>query len=213
MSDNARRALPDRRKSWTQKLRLGDQTVYLTVGEYEDGTPGEIFIVLAKAGSTLRCALDQWARMFSGLLQQGRPLAKLVDMHLHVQCEPCGDVQGHPDIVRARSVFDLVARVLGLAYLGRTELANAGPVVLAPLPVVAAPVPPVLSVSAPATTEDPTPAELEQMADEYRQWANSRKQSAVSNDGRVCVTCGSPDMIRAGSCYTCRACGSTSGCS
>jgi ribonucleoside-diphosphate reductase alpha chain len=203
MSDNARRPLPDRRRSWTQKVRLDGQTVYLTVGEYSDGTPGEIFIVLAKAGSSLRCALDQWARMFSTALQQGKPLSKLVDMHLHVHCEPCGAVEGHPDIVRARSVFDLVARVLGLAYLGRTELANGET-----LPEPAAPVEAVQSPSV-----EPSAAELEEMAEGYRQWAGNQKKPAVSTDGTVCATCGSPDMMRAGSCYTCRSCGSTSGCS
>jgi ribonucleoside-diphosphate reductase alpha chain len=206
VSDNGRRALPDRRRSWTQKLRLGGQTVYLTVGEYDDGTPGEIFIVLAKAGSSMRCALDQWARMFSSNLQGGKPLSKLVDMHLHVHCEPCGAVEGHPDIVRARSVFDLVARVLGLNYLGRAELANAE---TSPEPA------PPATAHAPLPGEDISAAELEKMADGYRQWAGKRKQKqpAAATDGVVCATCGSPDMMRAGSCLTCRACGSTSGCS
>ncbi len=211
MEEPKRRKLPDRRNSVTHKLHVGGQTVYLTIGLFEDGTPGEIFIVLARAGSSMRCALDQWARMFSTALQWGCPLSRLCDMHLHVHCEPCGNVSGHPDLVRTRSIFDLVARLLGLTYLSRTELANQGAAQVETPVLPAHPgIPAVLGL--PLTGEEPPPEEMERRADEYREWAGKRKSTSSTNEGTICSTCDSTDMIRTGSCLTCRTCGSTSGC-
>ncbi len=203
---NERRLLPDRRLSWTRKLRLDDQSIYLTVGHFDDGTPGELFIVLSRAGSTLRCALDQWARMFSTALQYGAPLTELVDMHLWVQAEPCGDVVGHPDIVRARSVFDLVARVMGLEYLGRTDLGNEN---VLPLAQPAASVPEV----ADPVVRDATFEELEKVAEGYRQMAQKRSQAVAKGyEGQACQQCGHFTLKRTGTCLTCQTCAATSGC-
>lgn len=119
-----RRELPNRRRGYTQKARIGGHTVYLTTGEYEDGTLGEVFLTTHKNGTMVRALLDAVARTWSIALQHGVPLSKLVDANLHTRFEPCGQVEGHPRISSTTSILDYLARDLGIAYLGRDELAS-----------------------------------------------------------------------------------------
>lgn len=121
---STRRDLPNRRRGYTQKARVGGHTVYLTTGEYEDGTLGEIFLTTHKNGSMVRALLDNVARTWSIALQHGVPLAKLVDANLNTRFEPCGLVEDHPRITRATSILDYVARDIGIHYLGRDDLAG-----------------------------------------------------------------------------------------
>lgn len=122
MSD--RRDLPNRRHGYTQKARIDGHTVYLTTGEYEDGTLGEIFLTTHKDGSMVRALLDNVARTWSIALQHGVPLQKLVDANLNTRFDPAGIVEGHPRITRATSILDYLARDLGIHYLKRDDLAR-----------------------------------------------------------------------------------------
>jgi len=112
-----RRKLPDERRSITHKFSVANHEGYLTVGMYEDGQPGEIFIRMAKAGSTISGLTDVFATAVSMALQYGVPLKALVDKFLHVRFEPSGWT-GNRDLPYAKSVMDYIFRWLGIKFLG-----------------------------------------------------------------------------------------------
>lgn len=112
-----RELLPDRRNSWTQKVRIGDQTVYLTVGEYADGRPGEIFIDVSKSGTFVRGMLSTLARTVSIALQCGANLDMVVYMLREHNFPPNGPVQGSRDVKECLSVTDWIASELEAYYL------------------------------------------------------------------------------------------------
>jgi ribonucleoside-diphosphate reductase alpha chain len=116
-----RRKLPDERQSWTHKFSIGGHEGYITVGLYEDGAPGEIFITMAKEGSTISGLMDAFATAVSFNLQYGVPLKFLVDKFAHVRFEPSGWT-GNPQIPYAKSIMDYIFRWLGAKFLG-TEYA------------------------------------------------------------------------------------------
>ena len=117
-----RRRLPAKRHGFTQEARVGGHKLYLRTGEYEDGTLGEIFIDMHKEGAAFRSIINSFAIAISKGLQYGVPLQDFVDTFTFVRFEPQGMVSGHPNIKLATSVIDFVFRVLGLEYLGRTDL-------------------------------------------------------------------------------------------
>jgi len=117
-----RRRLPAKRHGFTQEARVGGHKVYLRTGEYEDGTLGEIFIDMHKEGAAFRSMINSFAIAISKGLQYGVPLREYVDSFTFVRFEPQGMVSGHPNIKLATSVIDYVFRVLGMEYLGRTDL-------------------------------------------------------------------------------------------
>jgi ribonucleoside-diphosphate reductase alpha chain len=117
-----RRRLPAKRHGFTQEARVAGHKVYLRTGEYEDGTLGEIFIDMHKEGAAFRSMMNSFAIAVSKGLQYGVPLQEYVDTFTFVRFEPQGMVMGHPNIKLATSVIDFVFRVLGLEYLGRTDL-------------------------------------------------------------------------------------------
>jgi ribonucleoside-diphosphate reductase alpha chain len=126
-----RRRLPAKRHGFTQEARIAGHKVYLRTGEYEDGTLGEIFIDMHKEGAAFRSMINSFAIAVSKGLQYGVPLEEYVDTYTFVRFEPQGMVAGHPNIKLATSVIDFVFRVLGMEYLGRTDLvqvADAPPV-------------------------------------------------------------------------------------
>ena len=112
-----RRKLPDERQSITHKFSIGGHEGYITVGMYEDGTPGEIFITMAKEGSTISGLMDALATAISFNLQYGVPLKFLVDKFAHVRFEPSGWT-GNPTIPYAKSIIDYIFRWLGAKFLG-----------------------------------------------------------------------------------------------
>ncbi len=112
-----RRKLPDERQSITHKFSIGGHEGYITVGLYEDGQPGEIFITMAKEGSTISGLMDCFATAISFALQYGVPLKFLVDKFSHVRFEPSGWT-GNPQIPYAKSVMDYIFRWLGAKFLG-----------------------------------------------------------------------------------------------
>src|SRR5580698_11676935 len=113
-----RRRLPDERRSLTHHFSVGGQEGYVTVGLYEDGLPGELFIRMAKEGSTVSGLMDSFATAVSLALQYGVPLKILCDKFSHTRFEPSG-WSGNPQIRYAKSVMDYIFRWLGLKFLPR----------------------------------------------------------------------------------------------
>jgi ribonucleoside-diphosphate reductase alpha chain len=190
-----RRKLPSERTSITHKFSIGGHEGYLTVGKYEDGTPGEIFIKMAKEGSTLSGIMDAFALSVSIALQYGVPLRALVDKFVNSRFEPSG-FTGNPKIHYAKSVVDYIGRWLGGKFISADYLDRE----TAPVQDEAAPaaLAPVAAASAPgARIAEPETA--------------ARTHSAIE-DAPYCSECGML-MTPNGSCYKCSNCGSTSGCS
>jgi len=210
-----RRKLPDERESITHKFSISGHEGYITVGKYEDGTPGEIFITMAKEGSTISGLMDSFATMTSLALQHGVPLNFLVDKFTHTRFEPSGFTK-NPEIPMTKSIMDYIFKWLATKFLDRESQAHAGVILREDVaPVVSKPVPNV----APLTKEDAsfvtslgtTPiiaAPKDADGPNTRNTATFRYQQ----DAPSCSDCGSI-MVRNGACYKCLNCGSTSGCS
>ncbi|WP_417230292.1 TSCPD domain-containing protein [Brevundimonas sp.] len=124
--DRTRRKLPDRRKGYIQKDAVGGHKVYIHTGEYDDGELGEIFIDMHKEGAAFRSVMNNFAIAISIGLQYGVPLDEFVDAFVFTRFEPAGRVTGNDSIQSATSILDYIFRELGVSYLGRHELANAG---------------------------------------------------------------------------------------
>ena len=191
-----RRHLPVERHSITHKFSVAGHEGYLTIGMYEDGTPGEIFIVMAKEGSTLSGVMDSFATTCSMALQYGVPLKVLVDKFSHTRFEPSG-FTSNPQVPYAKSIMDYIFRYLASKFLPAEEAKALGVQVEEP-PLTT------LSVSSPP------------LATTIRSIAGPAKKGALvdieDRDAPVCFECGSL-MVRNGACYKCLNCGSTSGCS
>jgi len=112
-----RRKLPDERRSITHKFSIGGHEGYITVGMYDDGAPGEIFITMAKEGSTISGLMDAFATAVSFNLQYGVPFKFLVDKFAHVRFEPSGWT-GNQQIPYAKSIMDYIFRWMGAKFLG-----------------------------------------------------------------------------------------------
>ncbi len=123
----AREKMPDRRKGYTQKARVGGHKVYLTTGEYQDGRLGEIFIDMHKEGAAFRSLMNNFAIAISLGLQYGVPLEEYVDAFTFTRFEPAGMVQGNEAIKNATSILDYIFRELAVSYLGRHDLAHVPP--------------------------------------------------------------------------------------
>ena len=120
-----RRELPSKRNGWTQKNKVGGQTIFLRTGQYEDGTLGEIFIDMHKEGATLRSMLNCFAIAVSIGLQYGVPLEEFVDKFAFTRFEPSGMVD-HPNLRSASSMLDYIFRLLAFEYLDREDLVQVG---------------------------------------------------------------------------------------
>jgi ribonucleoside-diphosphate reductase alpha chain len=190
-----RRKLPDTRHSITHKFSVAGHDGYINVGLYEDGQPGEIFITLGKAGSTLAGFADSFATAISFSLQHGVELRFLVDKFTHVRFEPSG-FTGNPEIPIAKSIVDYVFRWMAIQFLPKEEQP---------------------SMSAVANGHDlaisaETDAAGAALARAAAAQARERDVYVRQADAPPCHECGSL-MIRNGACYACVNCGSTSGCS
>jgi ribonucleoside-diphosphate reductase alpha chain len=186
-----RRKLPDERKSITHKFSIGGHEGYIIVGMYEEGAPGEIFVKMAKEGSTLSGFMDGLALSISIGLQYGVPLKALVDKLTNTRFEPSGFTE-NPSIRYASSVLDYIARWLGGKFLSSEYLK----------PRAASSDQDMIrsAISLPAVNaENRTPIQ-------------SSNSGGTTGDAPSCSTCGML-MVPNGSCYKCVNCGSTSGCS
>ncbi|NUP98839.1 MAG: vitamin B12-dependent ribonucleotide reductase, partial [Armatimonadetes bacterium] len=119
-----RHKLPDRRRGYTQKARIGGHKIYIRTGEYDDGKLGEIFLDMHREGAAFRSLMNCFAIAVSLGLQHGVPLEEFVDAFTFVRFEPNGMVTGNDRIKMATSVIDYIFRELAVSYLGRTDLAH-----------------------------------------------------------------------------------------
>ncbi len=184
----ARRKLPDERRSITHKFSISGHEGYITAGMYEDGTLGEIFVVMAKEGSTISGVMDAFATSISMALQYGVPLEALVEKFAHVRYEPSGFTT-NPEIPFAKSITDYIFRWLASKFLSREAQEAVGNQVS----------------GKPTGGEAMGAPAVEARAGEPIVYRNQL-------DAPSCHYCGSI-MTRNGSCYRCGNCGSTSGCS
>lgn len=202
-----RKHLPDERRSLTHKFSVGGHEGYLTVGFYDDGRPGEVFLRMSKEGSVISGLMDTIATMTSVALQYGVPLESLVEKFSHKRFEPSG-YTNNKDIPIAKSIIDYVFRWLGLKFLAQTQLeddesledqlvdprqlhsyaANGGDQELA------------------ASSAMLPNGGREHLA------AQEKRVASMQSDAPPCHACGSI-MVRNGTCYRCLNCGETSGCS
>jgi ribonucleoside-diphosphate reductase alpha chain len=192
-----RRKLPDERHAITHKFDIAGHEGYITVGLFDNGQPGEIFLVMAKEGSTISGFADAFAQAISYALQYGVPLQALVDKFSHVRFEPSGMTRNQ-EIRFAKSIVDYIFRWLASKFLSNDAQYNAGvngreldghgnghsltPTAAVPPPAAAAPA-----------------------------FVNPHTTIQNQEDAPPCSTCGSI-MIRSGACYKCSNCGNTSGC-
>jgi ribonucleoside-diphosphate reductase alpha chain len=189
-----RRRLPDDRTEIGRKFRVGDYEGYIHVGVFDDGTPGDIFIDIAKEGTTLAGLMNSFMIAVSLGLQYGVPLEVFVSKFAHMRFEPSG-ATNDPDIRAAKSIVDYVFRWMGKKFLTVDQQEEIG--ILSP--EVRARLSAAYAAGAPALPEfdHPTPG-----------------QTALFNaheDAIECSRCGGR-MVRAGTCYTCRDCGTSTGC-
>jgi ribonucleoside-diphosphate reductase alpha chain len=199
-----RRRLPDERLSITHKFDIAGHEGYITVGLYEDGQPGELFLTMAKEGSTISGFADAFAQAISYALQYGVPLQDLVDKFSHVRFEPSGMTK-NPDIRFAKSIVDYIFRWLAVKFLSPEAQFRAG---VNNREETTTPEQLVLDVRGTAAAE-PAPA----AAASRRALSPGTTFAAIQNqeDAPPCSTCGSI-MVRSGACYKCINCGTTSGC-
>ena len=194
-----RRRLSDERKSITHKFDIQGHEGYLTVGMFEDGQPGELFVTMAKEGSTISGLMDAFATQTSYALQFGVPLKFMVDKFSHMRFEPSGFTK-NKEIPIAKSIVDYIFRWMASHFLPVEEQDEAG-VVRRETPVATTP--------APATPGVTPSSELKVIATP----ANGiQKIAFINTDAPACPDCGAI-TVRSGSCYKCLNCGATTGCS
>jgi len=205
-----RHRLPDERHALTHKFEVAGHQGYLTVGMYEDGSPGELFLVMAKEGSTVSGLMDAFATAISMALQYGVPLRVLVDKFAHMRFEPSGFTK-NPEIPMAKSIMDYIFRWLGSKFLSAEEKVAIGLIhreeevpksekadeVGDPNPEATRNLGLRLVTSPAVNTSSPNAATYTFQA---------------QDDAPSCHDCGAI-MVRSGACYKCLNCGATSGCS
>jgi ribonucleoside-diphosphate reductase alpha chain len=203
-----RHKLQEERASITHKFKVGDHEGYITVGLYPNGEPGELFITMAKEGSTVSGLVDSFALAVSIALQHGVPLKLFCEKFAHTRFEPSG-WSGNPDIGYAKSIMDYIFRWLQLRFLtGQQQMLFEN---LRLKPVGALPSPDGVGDANGSTT--PLRTENRELRTGSPVHAADALSSIVDlGDAPSCSFCGSI-MTRNGSCYRCMSCGSTSGCS
>ena len=206
-----RRRLPDDRAAMTHKFSVGGQEGYITVGLYDDGSPGEVFVKMSKQGSTVSGLMDSVAIAWSMALQHGVPVESLIAKYIDHRFEPSG-FTGNPRIPMARSVVDYLARWMASKFLSEEDQRVAG-------------VLPGAEPSEPLVVDEEDEAPEDQLSfgqvtesngngngHAAPQEPGARPRLLLDSTGQTCSSCGSSDMVRAGTCLTCRTCGATSGC-
>jgi ribonucleoside-diphosphate reductase alpha chain len=195
-----RRRLPDDRVEVGRKFKVGEYEGYIHVGLFEDGTPGDIFVDIAKEGTTLAGLMNSFMISVSLGLQYGVPLEVYVSKFSHMRFEPSG-LTNDPDIRVAKSIVDYIFRWMGKKFLSPEQQEEAGiltPEVKARLAAAYAEAGEEAVSAVAAVTEAPPPGQTAL----FNQW----------EDAVECARCGGR-MVRTGSCYTCRDCGTNTGCS
>jgi len=186
-----RRKLPVERQAITHKFSVAGHEGYITVGMYEDGAPGEIFLVMAKEGSVVSGLMDAFATSVSLALQYGVPLSALSGKFTHMRFEPSG-FTGNPEIPIAKSIMDYIFRWLDLRFGEKAEVA--------------------MEATAENAAEVPSVTDAPAANLSGGQSTNDETVFKSQADAPPCTGCGSI-MVRSGACYKCFNCGTTSGCS
>ncbi len=203
-----RHRLPDDRNAITHKFSIGDHEGYITVGEYVNGQPGELFIHISKEGSTVSGLMDTVGALTSVALQSGVPIETLVRKFSHSRFEPSGWTR-NSDIGYASSILDYVFRWMGMRYLEQPAADVAA--AQAPLPLVETAPPARVPVDATQAENAAVPRFMSTLPQNgERREAPGAFQNQL--DAPPCHECGHI-MVRNGSCYRCFNCGATSGCS
>ncbi len=205
-----RQKMPRSRRGRTFEFRVADCKGFATIGEYDDGQPGEIFLTVSKQGSTMAGVMDAFAKSVSYGLQYGVPLRAFVEAFTNMRFEPAG-MTDDPDIRFASSIMDYLFRRLAIEYMSYDERAELG----------------IFSVD---ERLQPTLPGVEEQVTETHQGSDlapdpksvphvdgaqlpfAAPDPVRVSDAPMCMQCGIA-MVRAGSCYVCTSCGSTSGCS
>ena len=218
-----RERLPDTRQSVTHKFNVNGHEGYITVGLYDDGRPGELFITMAKEGSTIGGLMDSFGTAVSMSLQYGVPLEVLVNKFSHSRFEPMGYTT-NPDIRIAKSLVDYIFRWLGLKFLPGYREASQGLPTSAARPAAdrkretkgqtnngsnghASP------ANGSATRSVDRPEQLLQDPESFESVHDRNDQFArFQSDAPSCDNCGAI-TVRNGNCYLCHNCGNSMGCS
>src|SRR5437870_1983994 len=196
-----RRKLPDERKAVTHKFDIAGHEGYLTVGLYEDGMPGELFVTMAKEGSTISGLMDAFATQTSYALQFGVPLKFMVDKFSHMRFEPSGFTKNR-EIPIAKSIVDYIFRWMASHFLPVEDQDEAG----------------VIRRDDPAASSEPKAIqpEFKVIASTAPKTINGTATQKITfvntGDAPACADCGAI-TVRSGSCYKCLNCGATTGCS
>ncbi len=212
-----RRELPKMRTAKTFSFKVADSKGFMTVGEFEDGTAGEIFVNVSKQGSTLRGILDAFAISVSHGLQFGVPLKDYVKSLTSMSFAPAG-ITDDPDIRTASSIIDYIARRLALTYLPFDDRLELGLASMDDMPdeqtSLLGDVVQEAFDEQPATmvSEEPQITIKEVRTDPVAAIKQEVKSQSADDTAPICFNCGNQTQ-RAGSCYVCSSCGSTTGCS
>lgn len=217
-----RKKLPSRRTGFTQKAKVGGQTLFIRTGEYSDGRLGEIFVDMHKEGATFRSLMNCFSIAVSIGLQYGVPLREFVDKFTFTKFEPSGFVEGHDNIKSATSIVDFMFRLLGFEYLNRVDLVQNPPIenkedishqqsakvnangsrnINEPLKVLQ-------PSTAPSSSTSESPFKV-RMATET---SSDKFMQNMQSDAPPCNVCGHL-TLRSGTCYKCLNCGNSLGCS
>jgi ribonucleoside-diphosphate reductase alpha chain len=221
-----RRRMADERRSITHRFNIGPHKGYITVGLYDDGTPGELFVIMAKEGSVISGLMDAFSASISIGLQYGVPLQVLVNKFAHMRFEPSG-FTSNENIRMAKSIVDYIFRWMALKFLSAEDQVKIGINNMAEKPANAMPLGAApakkaeqdvdVSDSADSTAQtDLFKQEVEATVTEAKQETNGASAHTMTfdnlSDAPACDTCGSI-TVRNGACFKCLNCGSTTGCS
>jgi ribonucleoside-diphosphate reductase alpha chain len=187
-----RKRMPLTRQSITHKFEVAGHEGYLTVGMYEDGSPGELFITMAKEGSTVGGTMDSFGTAISLCLQYGVPINELVKKFAHSRFEPSGFTK-NPDIPIAKSIIDYIFRWLDITFPGGKA------------PMAGQP-------AQPPAVEQITPVEKTRVVQKGKEKRVDEQFETFQEDAPACDTCGAI-TVRNGACYRCYNCGNSMGCS
>ncbi len=208
-----RQKMPRTRRGRTFEFRVADCKGFATIGEYDNGQPGEIFLTVSKQGSTMAGVMDAFAKSVSYGLQYGVPLRAFVEAFTNMRFEPAG-MTDDPDIRFASSIMDYLFRRLAIEYMTYDERAELG---IFSVDERLQPTLPGVEEQVTATNQgsdlapDPKSTDSGQLSFAPVDHVPAAVQVRTS-DAPMCMQCG-VTMIRSGSCYVCTSCGSTSGCS
>jgi len=229
-----RRKLPFRRKGYTQKAKIGNHSVYLRTGEYENGQLGEIFIDMHREGAAFRSLMNCFAIAISLGLQHGVPLEEFVDAFVYTRFEPNGIVIGNPNIKMSTSIIDYLFRELAVSYLGRNDLSH----IEKHSELQRSPIDAISKIDGDNDFDEEEiyseriieeqPVKKDKPRTDVPSTVDSKIKLSVAQTstmekikeaklkgytGDICTACGSVTMVRNGTCLKCTNCGETSGCS